>query len=113
MRRMLGFCALAISGDISPVAIRQMNEMNGRRCMSPPSPIVAAETGGLEGGHQCPLWVVSGHMQCKGHVRFPPNSDRESRHPQTVMSALPPKADMCSALAHVCFGPKADIDRCT
>src|SRR5262249_60266541 len=25
------------------------------------------------------------------------------------MSALPPKADMCSAHAHVCFGPKADI----
>src|SRR5262245_33924509 len=23
--------------------------------------------------------------------------------------ALPPKADMCSALAHVCFGPKADM----
>src|SRR5262245_46971543 len=42
------------------------------------------------------------------HVCFTPNSDRESRHPQTVMSALPPKADMCSAPAHVCFGPKAD-----
>jgi hypothetical protein len=29
------------------------------------------------------------------------------------MSALPPKADMCSALAHVCFGLKADItDHC-
>jgi hypothetical protein len=28
-----------------------------------------------------------------------------------MMSALPPKADMCGALAHVCFGPKADIDR--
>jgi hypothetical protein len=26
-----------------------------------------------------------------------------------AMSALPPKADMCSALAYVCFGPKADI----
>jgi hypothetical protein len=26
------------------------------------------------------------------------------------MSALPPKADMCGALAYVCFGPKADID---
>jgi hypothetical protein len=26
-----------------------------------------------------------------------------------VMSALPPKADMCSALVHVRFGPKADI----
>jgi len=25
------------------------------------------------------------------------------------MSALTPKADMCGALAHVCFGPKADI----
>src|SRR5262249_38210497 len=24
------------------------------------------------------------------------------------MSALPPKADMCRALAHVCFGPEAD-----
>src|SRR5262245_39136295 len=45
----------------------------------------------------------------KGNVRFTPNSDRESRHPQTVMSALPPTADMCGALAHVCYGPKADI----
>ena len=40
-----------------------------------------------------------------------PNSDRESGLPQTVMSALPPKADMCTAQAHVCFGPKADIGR--
>src|SRR4026207_1367585 len=30
--------------------------------------------------------------------------------PQTVMSALPPTADLCSPLADVCFGPKADID---
>ena len=28
---------------------------------------------------------------------------------QKVMSALPLKADMCSALAHIRFGPKADI----
>src|SRR5262245_6382273 len=26
------------------------------------------------------------------------------------MSALPPKADMCSALAYVRFGPKADME---
>jgi hypothetical protein len=26
-----------------------------------------------------------------------------------VMSALPPKADMCSATSDVCFGPIADI----
>src|SRR5262249_61407286 len=29
--------------------------------------------------------------------------------PQKVMSALPPKADMCSATRHVRYGPKADI----
>jgi hypothetical protein len=45
----------------------------------------------------------------KWHVRFTPNSDRESGLPQTVMSALPPIADMCSALAHVRFGSKADM----
>ena len=44
-----------------------------------------------------------------GHVRFTPNSDRESGLPQRGMSALPPKADMCSAVADVRFGPKADI----
>ena len=41
----------------------------------------------------------------KSIVRFASNSDRESGFPQTVMSALPLKADMCGALAHVCFGP--------
>jgi hypothetical protein len=25
------------------------------------------------------------------------------------MSAVPPKADMCAAFIHVCFGPIADI----
>src|SRR5215813_5413865 len=39
------------------------------------------------------------------HVRFTPNSDRESQFPQRAMSALPPKADMCSAAAYVRFGP--------
>src|SRR5262245_3462421 len=32
---------------------------------------------------------------------------------QKVMSALPPKGDMCGALGHVCFGPKADIAAAT
>ena len=31
------------------------------------------------------------------HVRFTPNSDCKSRHPQRGMSALPPKADVCGA----------------
>jgi hypothetical protein len=29
---------------------------------------------------------------------------------QTVMSALPPEADMCRATKDVRYGPKADID---
>jgi hypothetical protein len=36
-----------------------------------------------------------------GHVRFTPNSDRESRHVPMVMSALPLKADMCGAARDV------------
>src|SRR6476660_7656045 len=43
------------------------------------------------------------------HVRFTPNSDRESGFSHKVMSALPPKADMCSARGYVRFGPIADI----
>ena len=31
---------------------------------------------------------------------------------QRVMSALPPKADMCGAVAHVRFVPEADIVGC-
>src|SRR6478672_7656353 len=30
---------------------------------------------------------------------------------QDVMSALPPEADLCSALADFCFGPIADLNR--
>jgi hypothetical protein len=40
---------------------------------------------------------------------YPWDCDRESGHAQMVMSALAPKADMCSAFIHVCFGPIADI----
>src|SRR5262245_7598007 len=45
----------------------------------------------------------------KSDVRFTPDSDRESEFSQKGMSALPPKADMCSANTDVRFGPKADI----
>ena len=33
--------------------------------------------------------------------------------PQKVMSALPPKADMCGAARDVRYGPEADIGRIT
>jgi hypothetical protein len=35
------------------------------------------------------------------HVRFAPNSDRESGFTAKVVSALLPKADTCSARGHV------------
>src|SRR5262245_49691986 len=57
------------------------------------------------------FWPLADITSCSAHVRFTPNSDRESGHPQTAMSALPPKADMCTATAHVSFGPIADIAR--
>jgi len=40
----------------------------------------------------------------KGTSALPPNSDRESGFPQTVMPALPPRADMCGATTDVRFG---------
>src|SRR4029450_1295988 len=45
----------------------------------------------------------------KGTSALPPIATAKADFPQPVMSALPPKADMCSALAHVCFGPIADL----
>jgi hypothetical protein len=54
--------------------------------------------------------LEAGMCVAKSDVRFTPNSDRESGHQQKVMSALPPKADMCGATRDVCFGPIADMD---
>ena len=43
-----------------------------------------------------------GKAQFIAHVRFcgrhPPPRDRKSGHAQKVMSALPPKADICGAI---------------
>jgi hypothetical protein len=56
-------------------------------------------------GHKrtrAPQYVVSALL---------PIATAKADMPQMVMSAFHPKADMCSALAHVCFGPIADIGR--
>jgi hypothetical protein len=44
----------------------------------------------------------------KGMSALPPIATAKADFTQTVMSALPPKADMCSATRDVRFGPKAD-----
>jgi hypothetical protein len=40
---------------------------------------------------------------------YPPTTTAKADFRTVVMSALPPKADMCSATSDVCFGPLADI----
>jgi hypothetical protein len=45
----------------------------------------------------------------KGMSALPLIATAKADMPQNVMSALPLKADMCSALTDVRFGPKADI----
>ena len=61
-------------------------------------------------------WHRCGFNICKGGRHFaarPADVDflghKRTFAVQYVMSALPPKADMCSAVVHVCFGPIADI----
>jgi hypothetical protein len=57
----------------------------------------------------CRFGLKADVRTAKRHVRSTPNSDRESEIPQNVMSALPPKADLCGALVDVRFGPIADL----
>src|SRR5215510_13156712 len=54
----------------------------------------------------CRLWVISRHMHCTSPCPLYPNNDRESRHPQTLMSALPPKADSAVQLRMSALGQK-------
>ena len=57
-------------------------------------------------GPQCPLWVISGHLRCKsGMSALPPIATAKADFRNKVMSALPPKADMCGATRDVRFGP--------
>jgi hypothetical protein len=70
------------------------------------------------GGNRVGRWS-SVRMSALGHKQtYAPQQAMSALHPiatakadmpHMVMSALPPKADMCGALAHVCFGPIADI----
>ena len=58
--------------------------------------------------HNVRFWGKADIRSAIGHVRFA-HSDRESRLPQTVASALPPKADVCGATSDVRYGPEADM----
>ena len=57
----------------------------------------------------CPLWVKSGHVQCK--TSCPLWVQKRTRAVQKAMSALGSKADTCSAKGDVRFVPKATCRR--
>ena len=48
-------------------------------------------------------------MHQAGNCTVSALGQKQTFAPQNVMSALQPKADICSATVHVCFGPIADI----
>lgn len=63
--------------------------------------MVQAQTRRLEAAADVRFGSLADICSAIVHVRFTPNSDRESGLRQKVMSALPLKADMCSARGHV------------
>ena len=79
------------------------NWRSGRLCLLSEGDSLTLRNAGLRFGSKADVCGAT------SHIRFTPNSDIDRVFPQTVVSALPPKADMGSAKAHVCFGPIADI----
>src|SRR5262249_54008472 len=47
------------------------------------------------------FWSRADICAAKRHGRVTPNSDHENGPQQTVMSPLPPKADVCGAVPHM------------
>src|SRR5262245_35015661 len=95
MRRIRsGCCARAEKGHA--IAPPPITLMKSRRLIAAPSlerQMVATSMGTQKRPH-VRFGSKADICGAKRHVRFAPESDRESGHPQTVMSALPPKADI-------------------
>jgi len=81
--------------------------MNSRRLITDSSglqDIVAAQTCAGKDPANVRFGSKADMCAAKGHVRFTPKSDHENGFPHKVMSALPPKADMCGAMSNVPMG---------
>jgi hypothetical protein len=65
--------------------------------------------GGGQAGPDVRFGSKADMCSAREHVRFTPNSDRQSEFPHNAMSALPPKADMCAATRDVRYGPNATV----
>jgi|SRR5215510_2101876 len=71
--------------------------------------LLTAELGHNAPSPELPEWVRRFDQSAELLGELLRNEERSTVIDQHSMSALPPKADMCSAPGHVCFGPKADI----
>jgi hypothetical protein len=60
-------------------------------------------------GFESGPWANELHASQKATSALPLIATAKADMPQMAMSALPPRADLCSALTHVCSGPIADI----
>src|SRR5262249_15814309 len=114
-------CARAASDQLTAAPLKMV--MNSRRLICLPrgsrQAIVLAQTSTLKGGgyafrrRSANVRFGSKADSCSAatHVRFTPNSDRESGHPQEFMSALPPCVDgseLARTFLNVC-----SIGRCS
>ena len=80
--------------------------MKARRLIAAPEAldtvIVSAQTLATSEGADVRFGSKADICGAPTHVRFTPDSDRESGYPQQDMSALPLKADVCGATNDVC-----------
>jgi hypothetical protein len=90
-------CARATSGQVATVP--PISVMNSRRCMFAPrlKGIVAVQTCTRKGPADVRFGSKADMCSAKRHVRFGPNSDHESGHPNS----------------HVCFTPESGHVPCT
>src|SRR4029078_12722872 len=93
-----GFCAYAVSGQATapPTSVMNSRRLIAAYLLSRRLGRVPTRTGGPEGVRSEAGFRFGSEADicnAKRHVRFTPDSDRESGHVPLVMSALSPKAD--------------------
>src|SRR4249919_1814025 len=72
-----GFCAPAANGHAATVPPSSVT--NSRRLIAAPEAQEGDQLTIMEKDYRCPLWVISGHTQCKRACPLCP-SDRKSGH---------------------------------
>jgi hypothetical protein len=101
--------------EIFPLGRRKRNSESGTLALKPGAEDQVDDLAPLVGVHPSNCWEsTTSHVQFHAHDSSPLMSSmsalgqKQTYAMHQPMSALPLKADMCSARCHVCFGPIAD-----